>query len=51
MDGRPASRVVGRLQLAAVRVDDLEKMRAGSVAELVRLADRLGVIVPEPQPG
>jgi FixJ family two-component response regulator len=26
----------------------MEKMRAGSVAELVRLADRLGVIVPEP---
>jgi FixJ family two-component response regulator len=24
----------------------MEKMRAGSVAELVRLADRIGVIVP-----
>jgi len=26
----------------------MEKMRAGSVAELVRLADRVGVIVPKP---
>ena len=26
----------------------MEKMRAGSVAELVRLADRAGVIVPKP---
>ena len=26
----------------------MQKMQAGSVAELVRLADRLGVIVPEP---
>lgn len=26
----------------------MEKMRAGSVAELVRLADRLGVVVPKP---
>jgi FixJ family two-component response regulator len=26
----------------------MEKMRAKSVAELVRLADRLGVIVPKP---
>jgi len=25
----------------------MEKMRAGSVAELVRLADRVGVIVPK----
>jgi hypothetical protein len=26
----------------------MEKMQAGSVAELVRLADRAGVIVPQP---
>ena len=32
----------------AHRARVMEKMRAGSVAELVRLADRVGVIVPKP---
>ena len=32
------------------RAHVMHKMRAGSVAELVRLADRVGVIVPESQP-
>ena len=31
----------------AHRARVMEKMRAGSVAELVRLADRVGVVVPK----
>ena len=39
---------IGEKTVKVHRARVMEKMRAGSVAELVRLADRLGVIVPEP---
>jgi FixJ family two-component response regulator len=38
---------VGEKTVKVYRARVMEKMRAGSVAELVRLADRLGVIVPK----
>jgi FixJ family two-component response regulator len=38
---------VGEKTVKVHRARVMEKMRAGSVAELVRLADRLGVIVPK----
>lgn len=37
---------IGEKTVKVHRARVMEKMRAGSVAELVRLADRLGVIVP-----
>jgi FixJ family two-component response regulator len=37
---------VGEKTIKVHRARVMEKMRAGSVAELVRLADRVGVIVP-----
>jgi FixJ family two-component response regulator len=39
---------VGEKTIKVHRARVMEKMRAGSVAELVRLADRVGVIVPKP---
>ena len=41
---------VGEKMVKVHRARVMAKMRAGSVAELVRLADRVGVIVPKPQP-
>jgi FixJ family two-component response regulator len=38
---------VGEKTIKVHRARVMEKMRAGSVAELVRLADRVGVIVPK----
>jgi FixJ family two-component response regulator len=38
---------VGEKTVKVHRARVMEKMRAGSVAELVRLADRVGVIVPQ----
>lgn len=38
---------IGEKTVKVHRARVMEKMRAGSVAELVRLADRVGVIVPE----
>jgi FixJ family two-component response regulator len=37
---------IGEKTVKVHRARVMEKMRAGSVAELVRLADRVGVIVP-----
>jgi FixJ family two-component response regulator len=37
---------VGEKTIKVHRARVMEKMRAGSVAELVRLADAVGVIVP-----
>jgi len=39
---------VGEKTVKVHRARVMEKMRAGSVAELVRLADQVGVIVPKP---
>jgi FixJ family two-component response regulator len=39
---------IGEKTVKVHRARVMEKMRAGSVAELVRLADRAGVIVPQP---
>jgi len=38
---------VGEKTIKVHRARVMEKMRAGSVAELVRLADRAGVLVPQ----
>jgi FixJ family two-component response regulator len=38
---------VGEKTVKVHRARVMEKMRAGSVAELVRLADRVSVIVPQ----
>jgi FixJ family two-component response regulator len=38
---------IGEKTVKVHRARVMEKMRAGSVAELVRLADRVGVIVPK----
>ena len=38
---------IGEKTVKAHRARVMEKMRAGSVAELVRLADRAGVVVPQ----
>ena len=39
---------IGEKTVKVHRARGMDKMRAGSVAELVRLADRAGVIVPKP---
>jgi FixJ family two-component response regulator len=39
---------IGEKTVKVHRARVMEKMRAGSVAELVRLADRAGVVVPRP---
>jgi FixJ family two-component response regulator len=39
---------IGEKTVKVHRARVMEKMRAGSVAELVRLADRVGVVVPKP---
>lgn len=39
---------IGEKTVKVHRARVMEKMRAGSVADLVRLADRAGVIVPKP---
>jgi FixJ family two-component response regulator len=39
---------IGEKTVKVHRARVMEKMRAGSVAELVRLADRVGVITPKP---
>jgi FixJ family two-component response regulator len=39
---------IGEKTVKVHRARVMEKMRAGSVAELVRLADEVGVIVPQP---
>jgi FixJ family two-component response regulator len=41
---------VGEKMVKVHRARVMEKMRAGSLAELVRLADRVGVIVPKSSP-